>query len=384
MKKTTFVIIFWSLSALVFAQKPSLNKAWQLFYDKNYSKAKETIDLCVEDEKLKDKASTYLYQGNINLYLSQDEMQKKQKDPNYQSPYPDAPNEAFAAFKKAIALNPKVAATDMLTPQDGLSELSMFLLIRGSQQIEQHDYEKALITLERAAESFEMTTSKDEYKSEMYYYLGFTQEMLKKNTESILSYEKALKNNPKTPDVAIRLLELYKTEKRYDDIKKTLPKLNTLYPNVPYFFTTKVELEMRENKENALKMLENLPQEIYNDIQSLSLIANIYILEENYGRAEELLKQALMLAPDNFDVNYNMSVCYLNMTRIEMLKVNELLLKSKSKETQNQVTAIKAQALEYFVLAKQYYENSLRIQPDNSELHKLTTVIESQTEVFAK
>ena len=384
MKKITFVIIFWSLSVLVFAQKPTLSKAWNLFYEKNYPKAKEIIDLCVQDEKLSTKASTYLYQGNINLYLSQAEMQKKQKDSNYQSPYADAPNEAFVAFKKAIALNPKVTATDMLTPQDGLSELSMFLLIRGSQQIEQHDYENALTTLERAAECFELSDSKNEYKSEMYYYLGFTQEMLKKNIKAILSYEKSLENHPKTPDVAIRLLELYKTEKRYDDVKKILPKLETLYPNVPYFFTTKIEMEMRENKENALKMLENLPQEIYNDIQSLSLIANFYILEENYQRAEELLKRALMLAPDNFDVNYNMSVCYLNMSRIELMRVNELLLKSKDKETQNQATAIKAQALEYFVLAKQYYENSLRIQSDNPELYKLIQVIESQTEVFAK
>ena len=67
------------LTALI-AQKPSLTKAYNFFYDKDYDKAKVQIDLCTADEKLSTKAQTWLYKGNIEFLLANREYSEKQKN----------------------------------------------------------------------------------------------------------------------------------------------------------------------------------------------------------------------------------------------------------------------------------------------------------------
>ena len=103
MKKNLLLIANILVVVSLFAQKPSLTKAYNYFYDKDYDKAKEQIDLCAADEKLSAKAQTWLYKGNIEMLLANREYSEKQKDEKYQIRYPDAPVEAFDAFEKAIS-----------------------------------------------------------------------------------------------------------------------------------------------------------------------------------------------------------------------------------------------------------------------------------------
>ena len=52
------------------AQKMSPMRAYSLFYEQNYVKAKECIDACVQDEKYGAKANTWLYKANIDYRLA--------------------------------------------------------------------------------------------------------------------------------------------------------------------------------------------------------------------------------------------------------------------------------------------------------------------------
>ena len=65
MKKYILLTVNILILTALFAQKPSLTKAYNFFYDKDYDKAKVQIDLCTADEKLSTKAQTWLYKGNI-------------------------------------------------------------------------------------------------------------------------------------------------------------------------------------------------------------------------------------------------------------------------------------------------------------------------------
>ena len=107
MKKYLLLIVNVLLLMGLSAQKPSLTRAYNCFYDKDYDKAKEQIDLCTSDEKLSEKAQTWLYKGNIEFLLANREYSEKQKNENYQIRYSDAPNDAFDAFEKAVSINPK-------------------------------------------------------------------------------------------------------------------------------------------------------------------------------------------------------------------------------------------------------------------------------------
>ena len=89
------------LFSTVFAQKPSLTKAYNYYYEKDFANAKEAIDLCTQDAKLSTKASTWLYKGNIYFYIANEEFEKRKTDENYIFIYPDAASEAYKAFLKA-------------------------------------------------------------------------------------------------------------------------------------------------------------------------------------------------------------------------------------------------------------------------------------------
>ena len=69
MKKHLLLTVNLLLLVSLFAQKPSLTKAYNCFYDKDYDKAKVQIDLCAADEKLSAKAQTWLYKGNIEFLM---------------------------------------------------------------------------------------------------------------------------------------------------------------------------------------------------------------------------------------------------------------------------------------------------------------------------
>ena len=123
MKKHLLLIVNILLLTSLFAQKPSLTKAYNSFYDKDYDKAKEQIDLCTTDEKLSAKAQTWLYKGNIEMLLANREYSEKQKNESYLIRYPDAPVEAYDAFQKALSINPKVEALDMMDATEALKQL---------------------------------------------------------------------------------------------------------------------------------------------------------------------------------------------------------------------------------------------------------------------
>ena len=82
--KRNFLLLFTLCLVLsANAQKPSLNKAYNFYFDKDYVKAKEAIDACTQDPKLSTKAQTWLYRGNIYYFLANMEYSAKQKDVNY-------------------------------------------------------------------------------------------------------------------------------------------------------------------------------------------------------------------------------------------------------------------------------------------------------------
>ena len=76
MKKQILLFSFVVLTLMGWAQKPSLNKAYNAFSNGEYLEAKGLIDQCLEDPKLNTKANTYLYKGNIYLYLANQEYEK--------------------------------------------------------------------------------------------------------------------------------------------------------------------------------------------------------------------------------------------------------------------------------------------------------------------
>lgn len=79
MKHVGITFVMMALIITSFAQKPSLSRAYNYYYDRDFVKAKEAIDLCFDDEKLQNKATTWIYKANIYHLLANQEYGERQK-----------------------------------------------------------------------------------------------------------------------------------------------------------------------------------------------------------------------------------------------------------------------------------------------------------------
>ena len=315
MKRLFILILTVFMAGFATAQKPSLNKAYNHYYDKNFVKAKEAIDLCVQDEKLATKAQTWLYKGNIYYFLANDEYGAKQKDSTYQIVYPDAPVDAFDAFAKAKEINANAEAMDMLTAKEALPQLYPLLLVRGVDQLIAKDYANAKTTLEKSIASYEMGTPQYPMNGEIYYYYAYALEMLNQKDEVRSYYEKAVKDGSTNPYVYIRLIESYKAEDNPAMAKNVLDNAKTKLPSntgvalaeVDYYYWVK-------DSTKARALLNAIPSYSITNPDELVNLSNCYIKEKRYEDAIQLLERANRLSSGNFVVLYNLGVCEYSLS----------------------------------------------------------------------
>jgi len=364
--KTFLTLLFLSVALLLNAQKASLTNAYNHFYEKEYVKAKEAIDLCVQNEKLSAKAQTWLYKGNIYFYLANQEYMAKQNDNNAVIQFPDAPVEAYDAFVKAKELNKNVEGFEMLSPDDALSKLYSLLLVRGVDQLIANDFAAGKATLEKGIVSYEMKTP-PEYplNGELYYYYAIALENLNQPDQSVVYYEKAVKDGSTNPNVLVRLIEQYKQSGDKAKVKSMLDQAlaknpedaNVLVAQVDYYYWI-------DDSVKARQLLQNLPASVYNNADATVNIANFYIKEKNYTEAEKLLRKAYRLNPNSYVVVFNLGVCTYYLFNENDMKANELKVAGANSEAavhQAKANNYLDDAERFFEEAKSYDANDLNV-----------------------
>jgi len=366
MKKLFILILTVFMAGFATAQKPSLNKAYNHYYDKNFVKAKEAIDLCVQDEKLATKAQTWLYKGNIYYFLANDEYGAKQKDSTYQIVYPDAPVDAFDAFAKAKEINANAEAMDMLTAKEALPQLYPLLLVRGVDQLIAKDYANAKTTLEKSIASYEMGTPQYPMNGEIYYYYAYALEMMNQKDEVRPYYEKAVKDGSTNPYVYIRLIETYKAEdnpamaKSVLDNAKAKLSSNTgiALAEVDYYYWMK-------DSTKARALLNAIPSYSITNPDELVNLSNCYIKEKRYADAIQLLERANRLSSGNFVVLYNLGVCEYSLSEQLFNQYNQLAVFNPDDANAVQY---KHSSDEHMTKAAGYFEQARQIEPEDMNL----------------
>lgn len=366
MKKHLLLIANVLILTSLFAQKPSLTKAYNCFYDKDYDKAKEQIDLCTADEKLAAKAQTWLYKGNIEMLLANREYSEKQKNESYLIRYPDAPVEAFDAFEKAIAINPKVEALDMMDANEALKQLYPYLLVRGVDQLIAKDFAGAKATLQKGIKSYEMGTPQYPMNGELYYYYAYALESLGETDEMIRYYGKALDDGSKNPYVFAKLIDYYKAANDRPNVEKTLAlakeknsddiNVRLLEIDLAYWAGDSVKARTLVDQIDPY-MLKN-PDEMVN-------LANFYIKEKRYESAERLLSRANLQSPNNFVILYNLGVCCYNFSEYYFNRQNQLAIQQGAKED---IDVAKSLSDKYLADAANYFEQARQLQPQDLNL----------------
>ena len=377
MKKIVSIIGILLCLQLLSAQKPSLTKAYNFFYDKNFLKAKEMIDLCTQDEKLSGKAQTWLYKGNICYFLANEEYSAKQKDASVVIDHPDAPVEAYAAFRKSLELNPNAEAMDMFTAKEAMKQLYPLLLVRGVDQLIAKDYAAAKQTLGMSMESYEMDKPQYPMNGEIYYYYAYTMEMMGETSAAATYYEKAIDDGSKNPYGFARLLELYKSRSDRAAVEKVVQKAKTLIPNEVSTRLAEVDyLYWIGDSVNARKALDNInPYELTN-VDDIVNMANFRIKEKHYDMAVPLLENATRQSPDNFVILYNLAVCKYCQHEIAFEKFNSLLLDESAKAQREQYKRESDRLLQE---SAEFFEQARKLNPtDISLLNTLRSIYVQQ------
>ena len=332
MKRVGYLLFFCLMLHSSFAQKPSLTKAYNAFYDKNYVKAKELIDPCVLDEKLREKAQTWLYKANIDFYLANEEYGEKQKNSQYTVAHPASPEEAYDAFNKALTLNKNIEAFEMFSPNEGKSRLYSLLLIYGVEKMLKNEFDDAARILAKSVESYEMKTPEHKLNGELYYYYAYTLEMLKREDEAIQYYHKAIQDGATNANIYVHLIEHYKKE---NDAKKVLELIQTgknTLTDLSNILVAEVDYYWNTDREKGLALLQALPASVYTNSDAVVNIANLYIKNEDYPKAIELLKKADQMSPNNFVILYNLGYCTLKLYEQKFLEGNRLAVQGNRTE----------------------------------------------------
>jgi len=365
MKQFLITISIVSLLGLAQAQKPSLTKAYNYFYEKNFIKAKEMIDLCIMDDKLVTKATTWLYKGNIEMQLAYQEYGAKEKDNNYQIVYLNAPIEAYDAFVKALSINKNVEGFDMNSPDEALPRLYPFMLIRGVELVINQQYKESLTVLKRGIQSYEMVTPPAQpLNGDLYFYYAYANEMVGNIDTAILNYEKAIHDGSTEPMVYVRLIEIYKKQKKEAEMLKVINEGRIQIPNNPSLFVSEIDYYyFIGNKTKGKELMNQIPASLYADADALTNLANIYLKDTNYTEAKKLLNKALSYNANNTAVIFNLGACNYALSEIKFNQSRDLTHSGHKEE------AAKAKAEEQQLLneAQYYFEQYIIIEPKEKE-----------------
>ncbi len=366
MRKHLLLIVNILLLVSLSAQKPSLTKAYNFYYDKDYDKAKEQIDLCAADEKLSVKAQTWLYKGNIELLLANREYNEKQKDENYQIRYPNAPVEAYDAFQKALELNPKVEALDMMGAQEALKQLYPYLLVRGVDQLIAKDYTGAETTLWKAVESYEMAPPQYPMNGELYYYYAYTLESLGKKDEMMRYYQKAIDDGSQNPYVFGKLIDQYKADNDRANIEKTLAMAKAKNPDNMSVKLLEIDYAYWSGDSvKAKRLVDQIDPQVLKTSDEMVNVANFYIKEKRYEEADRLLSRANRIDPNNFVILYNLGVCNYSFSEYYFNRQNQLAIQQGDK---TEIETAKELSERYLAAAADYFEQARRLQPNDVNL----------------
>ena len=366
MKKFILLVVNLLILTTLVAQKPSLTKAYNCFYDKDYDKAKEQIDLCVADEKLSAKAQTWLYKGNIEFLLANREYSEKQKNESYQILYPNAPEEAFDAFEKAIAINPKVEALDMMSAQDALKQLYPYLLVRGADQLIAKDYDGAKKTLAKGIKSYEMDTPQYPMNGELYYYYAYALESLGETSEVTKYYQKAMDDGSQNPYVFAKLIEHYKTANDRKGIENTLASAKKKSPNDMNVKLLEIDYAYWSGDSvKAVSLVDQIDPQSLKTADEMVNVANFYIKEKRYEAANRLLTRANAMSPNNFVILYNLGVCTYSFSEYYFNRQNQLALQQASNDD---IQTAKKLSEKYLAEAANYFEQARKLEPKDVNL----------------
>lgn len=345
-----------------YAQPAKVLSAFNYLGYGELDKAREYIDIAINDEKSKIDAKTWVYRGRIYKAIY------RSKDPKYKNLDTEALIKGYESFKKAAELDIKNKFKEEIVLE--LKNSGIELTNEGITTYNTKNFELALKYCELAIEA----TSLPQVNTvdTVAYKVGGIAALNLNNNEKAKTYlRKLIGYNYETLNSFMLLTEVFLVEKDTAGYLSTIQEARKLFPSNIDLATKEINIYIFQNK--VPQAIENITLAIKNDPSNYILYSNLGILyqkiKEN-DKAEATYKQAIEVNPNGFDALYNLGALYYNIGVEKILAANDLPRSQTAKfdEYKKKAAALFNQSKPYIEKSLEITESALAKSPESKEL----------------
>jgi tetratricopeptide (TPR) repeat protein len=353
MKKFFLLIAALSISFGVMAQKNKVTAANSYIDQGALDKAKEALDLALANESSANLPTTYFTKGKLA------QATYDSKDPKFNTMYADPLQEAYAAYQKALELDPKGGIKKKILTGSIYNNLAVNLFKQGSEKFEAKDYAGALLAFQTQIAITEGELYVGVMDTGMYYNAGLAAVNSAKYDEAIKYFQKCadMKYMGITP--YFQMSETYIAKGDTAQAETILKSVKDKFPNDKNVTLQLIDLYIKSGKnDNAQALLKNAKETDPNNYSLYFASGIIYLNENNYDMAIPDLQKSIELKGDVYDTQYGLGAAYINKAAEMFKKANDIMDVKKYSEAIDEANAVYAKALPYM-------EKALELKPDD-------------------
>lgn len=347
-----------SLSIGAKSQMTKVTTATSFIEQGALDKAKEALDIALANEKSKNNPKTWAAKGKLCQEVF------KSDNPKFKSLYANPLDEAFAAYQKALELDPKGSTKKQFSLNSTYLTLGNDFIQEGVKKFEAQDYEGAL----KSFESNIKVASSDVYvgvvDSGIYFNAGLAAYNGKLYARAIPYFKKCIDMKYEKTMPYFLEYQSYIAIKDTMNGETVLKDAFKIYPDNQDVILQLVDHYMKCNRLPEAFSYLNLAKSKDPNNHSLHWAEGVlYMKQEKYNEAIVCLTKSVELKPDLFDTQFNLGVCYYNKAVEMVQKANEIM-------DINKYNAAVAEANNVFIGALPFFEKANSLKPDDVDCLK--------------
>ncbi len=307
------------MCGVVFAQKPSINKA-KAAYDKGeLVEAKTIIDQATTYEKTMGKAKTWYYRGMI--YATLDTANKE----------PGALETSLKSFSKALEIDPD---------QKTITELAVTGIVNIDSRLQGYYAHYYNVAIERyqaeafseAAGNFEKAFMIMPSDTNSIVNAAYAATSAEDNDRATANFKKALKAGSKEKGIFLRLYNFAIQKEDLDEALAVVKQAQKVHPNDVDFQKYEINILIQQDKIDEAKA--GIEDAISKEPNNPDLYFSLGVIKEELKDLEGArvsYEKAISADPNHFNSNFNIGVMVFNQCNELIKERNSLSYKEQKK-----------------------------------------------------
>lgn len=353
MKRVSILMVVLMIAVGVMAQKSKWREASSALSSGKLDKAKECIDVALQDASMKDEAKAFFTKGEI--------YQKIAEDPTglYKKLDANAALTAYGAYMKAMELDSKGRLEKKI--KVNVVNLTNALANEGANLYGQNKFKEAANRFEKVLEIQNSELVKMEgVDTAMMFNIALASEKAENYEKAIKYYNKVKDYGYQEAKTYARLSSTLKAAGKEDEATKVLEEGAEKYPNdLNIIFELINKNLMGGTPEKAAQYVDKAIELEPENASLYRAKGSIYEKTGQIEKAKELYEKALTIDPKDFTSQYNVAVMLLKEVEKRREEVNNIV-------DQTEYDTAVEDLLNRYQSTIPYFEKALEINPKDA------------------